>query len=467
VAASQPAVGPLAPDAIRARVGSLPAASCALLLLAALERTGDLAVLAAAAGRSGMPDGLRPLEQSLLVSVDRDTGRLVLLHPLAGDTVVGMSTAVERRRAHRSLARALAGEPDRQAWHLAEATAAPDERVAVLLERTAHASLQRGDAPDAIRALTRAAELSPRRPDRGRRLVAAAAISAGATGLLASEAQLLADVRRAGPQPAGSLQAAITVAHLLLNAERDIQAAHRLLVGAILACTDHYDAGDATLAEALHTLLMISWCQGSPQLWKPFNDALARIIPAARAALQQDLPPAQIAAAVYARRLSSCREALWRVIRDGWEGGAVAAAINALVSSCADDWLTGQWDVGPAGAAIALGQEALAGPGAGLRLETTLSFLERQGAQPWAGRAGGGLSIPGLTAPPSRSPGTGRLTHQELEVATLAAAGLTNRQIAERLYLSPRTVSSHLHKLFPKLGVTSRAALPAALRCSS
>jgi hypothetical protein len=46
---------------------------------------------------------------------------------------------------------------------------------------------------------------------------------------------------------------------------------------------------------------------------------------------------------------------------------------------------------------------------------------------------------------------------------TLAAAGLTNKQIGERLYLSPRTVATHLHQLFPKLGVTTRAALRDAL----
>jgi DNA-binding NarL/FixJ family response regulator len=40
---------------------------------------------------------------------------------------------------------------------------------------------------------------------------------------------------------------------------------------------------------------------------------------------------------------------------------------------------------------------------------------------------------------------------------------LTNKQIGERLYLSPRTVATHLHQLFPKLGVTTRAALRDAL----
>jgi DNA-binding CsgD family transcriptional regulator len=41
----------------------------------------------------------------------------------------------------------------------------------------------------------------------------------------------------------------------------------------------------------------------------------------------------------------------------------------------------------------------------------------------------------------------------------MAAAGLSNREIGQQLYLSPRTVSSHLYRLFPKLGVTARGQL--------
>jgi DNA-binding NarL/FixJ family response regulator len=55
------------------------------------------------------------------------------------------------------------------------------------------------------------------------------------------------------------------------------------------------------------------------------------------------------------------------------------------------------------------------------------------------------------------------LTTQEYEIAELAAAGLTNRQIGEQLFLSHRTVSTHLYRIFPKLGITSRAALRDAL----
>jgi DNA-binding CsgD family transcriptional regulator len=50
-----------------------------------------------------------------------------------------------------------------------------------------------------------------------------------------------------------------------------------------------------------------------------------------------------------------------------------------------------------------------------------------------------------------------------LEIARLAGQGLSNREIGERLYLSHRTVGSHLYRLFPKLGVQSRSQLAAVL----
>lgn len=51
------------------------------------------------------------------------------------------------------------------------------------------------------------------------------------------------------------------------------------------------------------------------------------------------------------------------------------------------------------------------------------------------------------------------MTAHELQIVRLAADGLTNREIGQRLYLSHRTVSSHLHRIFPKLGVVSRTEL--------
>ncbi|MET0473712.1 MAG: LuxR family transcriptional regulator [Mycobacterium sp.] len=85
------------------------------------------------------------------------------------------------------------------------------------------------------------------------------------------------------------------------------------------------------------------------------------------------------------------------------------------------------------------------------------------GAQPWADRArtelraaGGGVKRSGAN--------TVALSAQERRIAELAAAGHSNKQIAAQLYLSPRTVGAHLYRIFPKLGVTSRAGLGPAMR---
>jgi DNA-binding CsgD family transcriptional regulator len=83
-------------------------------------------------------------------------------------------------------------------------------------------------------------------------------------------------------------------------------------------------------------------------------------------------------------------------------------------------------------------------------------------ALPWAERASKELRATGMTGPRTSSGGE-VLTPQEREIADLAASGLSNRQIAERLYVSHRTVGAHLYQIFPKLGITSRAALRDAL----
>ncbi|MFF7468878.1 AAA family ATPase [Streptomyces sp. NPDC008092] len=98
-----------------------------------------------------------------------------------------------------------------------------------------------------------------------------------------------------------------------------------------------------------------------------------------------------------------------------------------------------------------------------VHLGAALDAFESLGARPWAARAGNELRATGLPVGPAGAGGPASLTPQQREIALLAAAGLTNKQIAERLFLSPRTVSTHLHQLFPKLGVTSRAALRDAL----
>jgi DNA-binding CsgD family transcriptional regulator len=98
-----------------------------------------------------------------------------------------------------------------------------------------------------------------------------------------------------------------------------------------------------------------------------------------------------------------------------------------------------------------------------VHLTAARDTFQRLGARPWTTRAYDELRAAGLTPGPGQAGGPASLTPQQRQIAHLAAAGLTNKQIGERLYLSPRTVSTHLHQLFPKLGVTTRAALRDAL----
>ncbi len=85
------------------------------------------------------------------------------------------------------------------------------------------------------------------------------------------------------------------------------------------------------------------------------------------------------------------------------------------------------------------------------------------GATSWAERARLELRAAGESSPRRERDSFDRLTAQELQIVQLVAQGLTNGAIAERLYLSRRTVESHLYHAFPKLGVSSRAELAASL----
>jgi DNA-binding CsgD family transcriptional regulator len=91
-----------------------------------------------------------------------------------------------------------------------------------------------------------------------------------------------------------------------------------------------------------------------------------------------------------------------------------------------------------------------------------MEAFERLGARPWVAQAAAELKAGGLGLA-RRGARSSALTAQELTIADLAARGLTNKQVAAKLALSPRTVSTHLYRIFPKLGVTSRAGLRDAM----
>lgn len=654
-----------------ARIAGLPAATRQTLLLMAFDGTGDPRILTSSDDATSGSGGLDAAERARLAFIDRTTRRPTFRHPLIRSAVVELSTHTERRGAHATLAELFSAQPDRHAWHLAEATVTPDEAVADLLARAAYRFLKRGDSTGAIAALTRAAELSPHREDRARRLAEAAYLGADVTGDLRRAAQLLADAHEADPEFRHTLQAAATAAIVLINGEGDVDTAHRLLAGAIESTKA---PGDVALEEALHTLTLVCFFGSGAEMWRPFYRALERFtgpVPTALwlsgrsfadplgrghealpqlddaiAGLVAENDPTQIIriaiAAVYVDRLGACRAALWRVVHDGRAGGAVGSAMQALLLLGQDDLYSGQWTEAEellregVGLCEAGGYELFAWPGRyflavlaalrgdfdraeaiadsmvqwalprrvraaveyaahartlvalgrsdfeeaftqattitdagtieshvpmvawsmldlvgsgvrsnhrdeaaahvaamrqanvaaisprlalhfaaasalvatddseafklfdralaiadaarwpfdvarvhllyGERLRRSRATVEarahlkiaedafvRMGARPWAARAGAELRATGEVKPRTRNAAVEALTPQELEIAKLAASGLTNKQIGEKLFLSHRTVSGHLHRLFPKLGVVTRAALRDAL----
>lgn len=653
------------------RVAGLPGPSRKLLLIAALDGTGDLAAIeAAVADRAGVDD-LAPASRDRLVTVSADHRRLSFRHPLIGSAVVELATPAERREAHQALADALEDRPERRAWHLGEAALGPDETVAALLEEAARLRLRRGDALGAVAALTRAAALSPARADESRRLAEAAYVGVDSGGELDDATRLLAGAQ-AHPSGQQSLHAAAASAFLLINRDGDIDTAYRLLVGAIETGQHGWDASDDALVEALHLLVLLCWYGGEPELWQPlfaFVDRLtpeppellwvitrtfadpARTGPAALPRLAEliatvgDEPNRVIrvgTASVFPDRLGEFRWATRRLAEQGRAGTApVRRHLGALMhlgldylhlgrwadsddlaveglTLCEDhdyrffawyfqyiravvaavrgdretsDALTGEivrWaaprgargavyfaeharalaalgggDFGtayqhacalsPPGivapyvpiamwgtmdlveAAVRTGRdaeaaahtaamrasgmaelsprlellvlacEALTTPGeesvalferalslpdperrpfdtarvrlfhgerlrrlratteAREQLTLALRSFQQLGAQPWTARAAAELRASGRAAPAAATPTRSALTAHELQIATLAATGLTNKQIAERLFLSHRTIGTHLYQIYPKLGITSRAALRDAL----
>jgi RNA polymerase sigma factor (sigma-70 family) len=174
------------------RLARLPRDARRLLLLAAAEPVGDPALLWRAAQLLGIPEtAARAVESEGLLTLD---GAVVFRHPLVRSAVYGAAEPNERREVHRALADATDPQvdPDRRAWHRAQAASVPDDDVASELERSAERAQARGGFAAAAAFLERAARLTPDPVHRAQRALVAAQTKfrAGALedalGLLAS-----------------------------------------------------------------------------------------------------------------------------------------------------------------------------------------------------------------------------------------------------------------------------------------
>jgi tetratricopeptide (TPR) repeat protein len=161
-------------ESFQRRLEALPAETQRLLLVAAAEPVGDPLLVWRAAKRIGMRvEAGDPAAAAGLVEFGR---RVRFRHPLVRSAVYRAASPGDRRRVHGALAEATDPrvDPDRRAWHRAQATPGPDEDVAAELERSAGRAQARGGLAAAAAFLERAVELTLDPARRGERALAAA-----------------------------------------------------------------------------------------------------------------------------------------------------------------------------------------------------------------------------------------------------------------------------------------------------
>jgi DNA-binding CsgD family transcriptional regulator len=206
-----------------------------VLLLAAAEPLGDAALFWSAADRLGL--GVDPAGAAVASGLVDLGARVSFQHPLVRTAVYRSASTVQRQEAHRALAEATdaAADPDRRAWHRAQASSGPDEQVAADLEASAGRAQARGGLSAAAEFLAAAVTRTPDPERRAQRGLAAASArrDAGAfdaaLGMLAAVEAGPADARRTAEvahlrgQVAFDRRQVRAAAPLLLDAARRLE----------------------------------------------------------------------------------------------------------------------------------------------------------------------------------------------------------------------------------------------------
>ena len=156
------------------RLHDLPTQTRTLLLLAAAESSGESSWLWAAADHLDIcADAAAPAEAAGLITID---GSVRFRHPLVRSAIYANASLSERRQAHGALAQAISGQAteDHRAWHLAHASAGPDEQIAEGLVLAAERARARGGVAAAAAFLSHAVDLTPEPDRRAKRAFTAA-----------------------------------------------------------------------------------------------------------------------------------------------------------------------------------------------------------------------------------------------------------------------------------------------------
>jgi DNA-binding CsgD family transcriptional regulator len=403
-----------------------------------------------------------------------EEGRLRFSHPLFGVAARARLAPSAGRALHARLAATLA-DPEERARHLVLAADGPDAAVAAAVEQGADRARARG-APEVAAELAEAAvrltppdrveEIRRRRVAAGYHWVTAGEVGRGRAHLAAAleaapPGRVRADLRwRLGMLALAERAAAV---ELLEAAERGglvpLMLEGRAVLGFLALSQGDAQAAHAELGPLLERLGNVgvrepTWAR---LVWSEL-DALVELGELDQAsALAEDLEargraldrPFALATAARARGLVQAAR--------GDLDGALAQLERALV---AHDRLG--WPFERARTLLALGVVRRRGRqkrAARQALEQALALFDGLGARLWSARTTAELARIG-----GRPPSTGALTPTERRVAELVAEGRTNREVADLLFLSAKTVAAHLTSAYAKLGVRSRTGLAHRLR---
>jgi DNA-binding CsgD family transcriptional regulator len=230
----------------RRRLETLPADTRLLLLVAAADPVGDPLVVWRAAEQLDIPtQAATPAAEDGLLEIGT---RVRFRHPLVRSAAYRSAALPARQDVHRALAEATDPtlDPDRRAWHRAQATPAADEQLAAELEHSAGRAQTRGGLAASAAFLERAATLTPEPADRAARLLAAARAKRAAGGLDAA-LDLLVAVEAGPPDPLRLAEAA-HLRGLITFVQRGAGDGARLLVRA----ATQLDALDAALSREMY-----------------------------------------------------------------------------------------------------------------------------------------------------------------------------------------------------------------------
>jgi len=335
-------------ESFRRRLETLPANTRLLLLIAAAEPVGNPVLVSRAAERLGI--GTEVATPAAEVGLLEVGARLRFRHPLVRSAAYRSASVQQRQDVHRALAEVTDPEvdPDRRAWHLAQAVLGPDEDVAFELERSSGRAKARGGLAAEAAFLERAAMLTPEPGLRVQRGLAAA-MAKRATGAHDVALGLLVTVE-AGPLDARSAAEVEHLRGLIALVQRRPSDAARLL----LSAARHLEPLDAGLARDTHldALWAALWAGdlGSP-------GGMVAAAEAARAAPSAPEPPRAVdvlldafalrltqgyaaSAPLLSRalELSLALEVHHEGVRSRWLAGGRASAIVALELWDAESW---------------------------------------------------------------------------------------------------------------------------------